>query len=170
MKRWFLCLLVLGIVVASSGCGDDFSPKKALDKISHLSENEDKAWSIDESRGHYLDEDAYPDMSDEQPLAALSEAYFTRNGHLCLNLLISNGTDKKMQINALEIQAFDHATGEQFAGGVVTLEEKLVVEVAGVEAYTVYIAPEHVMKGEGYKLPETVSLTIYFDSEPIVAE
>ena len=42
--------------------------------------------------------------------------------------------------------------------------------MAGVEAYTVYIAPEHVLKGEDYKLPESVSLTIYFDSEPIVAE
>ena len=131
---------------------------------------EDKAWTIDESRGYYVDEDAYPEMSGEQPLAALSEAYFTQNGHLCLNLLISNGTDKMMQINALEIQAFDYATGEQFAGGVVTLEEKLVIEVAGVEAYTVYIAPEHVLKGEDYKLPETVSLTIYFDSEPVEAE
>ena len=172
MKRWFLCLLVLGIVVASSGCGDDVSPKKALDKISDtlMSETEDKAWNVDESRGYYLDESAYPAMSGTQPEAALAEAYFTQNGQLCLNLLISNGTDKVMQINALDIQAFDYATGEQFAGGVVTLEEELVIEVAGVEAYTVYIAPEHVLKGEDYKLPESVSLTIYFDSEPIVTE
>ena len=133
-------------------------------------DKKDKAWNVDESRGYYLDESAYPAMSGTQPEAALAEAYFTQNGHLCLNLLISNGTDKMMQINALEIQAFDYATGEQFAGGVVTLEEKLVIEVAGVEAYTVYIAPEHVLKGEDYKLPESVSLTIYFDSEPIVAE
>lgn len=134
---------------------------------------EEKGWTIDEDRGHCLYEDAYPAMSGDQPEAALTEAYFTENGHLCVTLLISNGTDKVMRINSLELQAFDYSGGEQgdqFAGGVVTLEEGLVIKVAGVEQCTVYIAPEHVLKGEDYVLPELVSMTIYFDSEPIELE
>ena len=92
-----------------------------------------------------------------------------------MNLLISNGTDKMMRIKSLDLQAYEYVyttdatgkVGEQFAGGIITLEEELVIEVAGVEQYTVYIAPEHVLKGEDYTLPESVSMTIYFDSEPV---
>ncbi|MBR2319706.1 MAG: SLAP domain-containing protein [Clostridia bacterium] len=152
--------------MAFASCGCSKAVPKNLHAVNNIHRVENEAWKIDESRGHYVDEYASPTMTGTQLDAALTEAYFTQNGHLCLDLLISNGTDKMMQINALDIQAFDYATGEQFAGGAVTLEE-LMIEAAGIEPYTVYIAPDHVLKGEDYKLPELVSLTISFDSEPV---
>ena len=138
---------------------------------SERKNKEDKAWNIDESRGHYLDETAAPAMlSGTQLEVALREAYFTQNGHLCVTLLIYNGTDKMRQIDALDAQGFDYNTKEQFAGGKVVFEEAVVVQVAETKECTFYIAPEHVLKGEDYKLPELVYVSINFDDHMIEAE
>lgn len=140
---------------------------------SERKNKEEKAWKIDESRGHFVDEYATPTMTGTQLDAALREVYFTENGHLCVTLAIYNGTDKVRQIDALDAQGFDYTnytTGEQFAGGKVVFEEKPVVKVAETKECTFYIAPEHILKGEDYKLPELVSFSIYFDDHVVEAE
>ena len=141
-------------------------------------DKKDKAWNVDESRGYYLDESAYPAMSGTQPEAALAEAYFTKNGHLCVKLIISNGTDKVMRINSFDAQGYEgyydevgaFQLGDQFAGGRIVPTEELTILVADTVTYTFYIAPEHLLVDESYQLPDNVSFVITFDHEPVVAE
>ena len=127
-------------------------------------------WKINEARGHYTNADAYPAMSGDGPKADIKEAYFTTNNHLCVELLISNGTDKLIDIEAIDVALYDYNTDELIAGGKATLQEDLIVAVAGVSSYTFYIAPEHIHVDETTPLPEVLSFTVSIDSVPYVAE
>ncbi len=137
---------------------------------SFRKEQKNREWLIDESRGHYVDEAARPQMDGTQPLPALREAYFTNNGHLCLELLVSNGTDKVLSIETLDVRVYDYETDEMIAGGKAELEEPLVVPLAGVENYTYYIAPEHLLIDKTASLPALVYCEIEFGSVPIEVE
>lgn len=126
-------------------------------------------WDINEARGHFVDEAATPQLSGEGPMAAATEAYFTNNGHLCVELLIGNGTDEAIAIHSLDVSAYDFATEESIAGGKVELAEPLSIAVADMEAYTFYIAPEHVLVEDTAVLPDLMSfdVTIEYQSAEI---
>ena len=49
-------------------------------------------------------------------------------------------------------------------------KEELTVEIASMVEYDFYIAPEHVIKGKDYKLPEVIYFNIYFDNEAVTIE
>ena len=113
-------------------------------------------WEMDRARGRFQKADASPVMSGTGPMLDVSEAYFTNNGHLCIKMIISNGTDKVVRIDSLDIQAYNNDTGEMIGGGKATLTEELTIEVAGTTTYTFHIAPEHLKVDEKYVLPELV--------------
>ena len=123
-------------------------------------------WEINSSRGQYIKTDAYPEMSGEGPKADVSEAYFTNNGYLCVEMLIGNGTDKVLSINAMDVSAFDFASEERIGGGRAVLDEPLIIELASVATYTFYISPEHLAVAEDYTLPNLVSFEISIDHTP----
>ena len=123
-------------------------------------------WEINSNRGQYVKTDAYPEMSGEGPKADVSEAYFTNNGYLCVELLIGNGTDKVLSINAMDVSAFDFASEERIGGGRAVLDEPLIIELASVATYTFYISPEHLAVAEDYTLPNLVSFEISIDHTP----
>lgn len=141
----------------------------ALGNAFFRSEEEAK-WSINPDRGHYLNEEAQPEMSGEGPKANVREAYFTQNGHLCVELIISNGTASLIDIAALDVAVFDYDTDEMIAGGKADIEEPLVIELAGTTLYTLYIAPEHILCAKDAPLPEMLSFTITIDHVPVEAE
>lgn len=133
-------------------------------------DKESKEWLINEARGHFVKTNASPEMSGEGPKADVSEAYFTNNGHLCVKMIISNGTDHVLRVDALDVKAYDYATDEMLAGGKTELEEELTIMVAGTETYTFYIAPEHILVDEKTSLPELVSFWINIDHSPVEVE
>ena len=123
---------------------------------------------INEARGHFVNEAANPEMSGEGPKADVREAYFTKDGRMCVELLISNGTDKVISIDSLDVSAYDFATEAMIAGGKSELKkDQLTIEVAGIEPCTFYIAPEHVNVGEKEGLPKLMYFEIVIDSTPI---
>ena len=124
-------------------------------------------WSPNTLRGQYVNAEAYPDMSGDGPMADVSKAYFTNNGHLCVEMLFSNGTDKVLEIKALDVAAFDYSTDARLGGGYAELEEPVRVEVAGVTSYTFYISPEHLDVAEDSVMPEWVSFEIKITSSPV---
>ena len=50
------------------------------------------------------------------------------------------------------------------------LEDELIIEVAGTEVYTFYIAPEHIYVDETASLPELISFEISVDHVPVEVE
>lgn len=132
--------------------------------------HKNQQWAINETRGHFQNADAYPDMSGEGPKADVSEAYFTANNHLCVKLMISNGTDRMVDVEAIDVAVYNYETDELIAGGKASLPEDLIVEVAGMQTYTFYIAPEHIHVDETTALPEVIYFEISIDSVPYEVE
>lgn len=131
---------------------------------------EARGWEMDAERGYIYKEDCKPEQSGEGPMADILEVYFTQNGHLYVNIAISNGTAKPLRITAVDVAVYDDATGELIAGGKATVEEELVVLVAGVSYYPFYISPEHIRVADDAVLPEVCSFDILLDSVPHVTE
>ena len=127
---------------------------------------EEQKWQINETRGHFVNAEARPEMSGEGPKADVSEAYFTRNNHLCVQLMISNGTDRMRNIEAIDVAVYNYETEELIAGGKASIED-LVVEVAGYETYAFYIAPEHIHVDDSTALPKILSFEISIDHTPV---
>ncbi len=132
--------------------------------------NKDQQWKINETRGHYVNAQASPAMSSDGPKADVSEAYFTANNHLCVELMISNGADRMVDVEAIDVAVYNYETDELIAGGKAALPEDLIVEVAGVQTYTFYISPEHIHVDETIPLPEVIYFEISIDSVPVEAE
>ena len=175
MKRWLAGALALLMLLVICGCGND-TRKEDYENYEDYEENDDRpnkdsrGWLINESRGHFEKMDASPEISAYGPMADVSEAYFTNNGHLCVKMLISNGTDSVLRIDALDVVMTNYETGEVLAGGKAELEEELTIQLAGVEEYTFYIAPEHVLMDEKASLPDLVSFTITIDHTDVEVE
>ena len=178
MRRWIALFLVMFLVLSFGGCGDDTSVKDRdkdritngkTDSFEQTKENA-KKWAINELRGHYVNPEASPAMSSDGPKADVSEAYFTANSHLCVELLISNGADRMVNVEAIDVAVYNYETDELIAGGKAALPEDLIVEVAGVQAYTFYISPEHIHVDETTPLPEVIYFEISIDSVPVEAE
>ncbi len=125
---------------------------------------EARGWEMNADRGYIYKEDCQPEQSGEGPMSDVLEVYFTQNNHLYVNIAISNGTDKPVRITAVDVAVYDDATGELIAGGKATVEEELVVQVAGVSYYPFYISPEHIQVAEDAVLPEVCSFDILLDS------
>ena len=131
---------------------------------------EEAGWMMNQERGHFLQEDAEPEMSGEGPKANVREAYFTQNGHLCVDLVISNGTDSVIDIDAIDVAVFDYETDAMIAGGKAALEEDLIIQLADTAQYTLYISPEHVECADDAALPDVLTFTITIDHVPVKAD
>lgn len=131
---------------------------------------EEQQWMPNESRGHYQNSSAYPDMSGDGPKAEVLEAYFTQNNHLCIELIISNGTDRMIDIEAIDVTVYNYENDERIAGGKAVLSEDFIIEVAGTDTYTFYIAPEHIDAKQGTSLPDILSFSIAIDHLAVEVE
>ena len=137
---------------------------------SLLRGEEARGWEMDTERGYIYKDDCNPEQSGEGPMSDILEVYFTQNNHLYVNIAISNGTDKPVQITAVDVAVYDDETGELIAGGKATVEETFVVNVADVAYYPFYISPEHIQVAADASLPEVCSFDILLDSVVYVYE
>ena len=150
-KDVLIVILVVGIVFAVC--------LMALG-INSCRSQENGNYAINVTRGQYVDEAAYPDMSGTEPTVAVKKAYFTNGGHLCVEMLISNGTNQVLAVEALDVAAYDYTTGDFIGGGKAELEEHLILKLAAVEGYTFYISPEHLAVGEDTMIPELMEFEV----------
>lgn len=125
---------------------------------------EEQQWLIDETRGHYVNADPSPAYSVDGPQFEVTEMYFTQNQHLCIEMLITNGTDKVHELAAIDMQVYDDDSGEMIAGGRAEIAESVMLAVADTVSYTFYIAPEHIFVSEDTALPATMRCDGSIDS------
>ncbi len=138
--------------------------------INFVPDKEDVEKAMNETRGHYVDENAAPALSSDNLTADVSEAYFTNDGHLCVKLLIGNGTDKVRRIEKLVIDAYDY-NGQKIAGGTVPFDEdELVLMLMDEIEKEILISPEHVLVDDSYQLANTESFEITITSVPVESE
>lgn len=133
-------------------------------------DNQKHAWECDDSRGYLLKTNAYPELVPEGPKTDVLEMYFTENNHLYLELIIGNGTEKPVKINAVDVQVYDDATDELIAAGKVIVEQDVIVMVQDIAYYEFYISPEHIFVDENTSLPEVCSFVIELDGTSVVTE
>lgn len=131
-----------------------------------LRADEARGWEPNYDRGYIYKEDCDPEMSGDGPMADVLEVYFTNNNHLYVNLAISNGTGTPVRITEVDVAVYNDDTGELIAGGKATVEDEVIVLVAGTTYYPFYISPEHIQLSEDGELPEVCSFDILLDSEP----
>lgn len=131
---WTVMVAVAAIVVLGVGA-------LAL-QFSRTAKNE--RFQRDDTRATYFYvENAKPEMADDGVTAAVSEAYFTKGGYLCVQLVLGNGTAESMQLEALEV-ILVNGEEQQIASGYAQVSDALVIPTQGTETYTFFISPEHI--------------------------
>ena len=164
MKKWLAMLMGLTMLMTLCSCKES-TPEKETTGYTKA-----ESWDYDENRGYFLDENAAPQMSGDGLKADLYEAYYTQNGYLYVQVKIGNGTDRVQQVQSVDVALYDPETEEMIAGGVAEPEEELIVKIAEVIDYGIYISPEHIKWNDGEKLPGTLSFEITIDHTPVEVE
>ena len=102
-----------------------------------------KTYLRDEDRSYFKVTDAVPEMSEEGMSVAVSQVYYTYGGYLCVEMVLGNGTDTALRLDAIDVVLIngDEAT---IAGGYAETSGELVVAPDATENYTFYISPEHI--------------------------
>ncbi len=95
--------------------------------------------------GYFYDAEATPELSDDGITAAVNQVYYTNGGHLCVHMTLGNGTDKAIQMDALEVKISNGETEALIASGyTASIDDSYTVPADGTNTYTFYIKPEHV--------------------------
>lgn len=113
-----------------------------------------------ENSGHFLDEDASPEMSDEGIKCALIEAYYTNNGSLVLNFRLGNGTAEARYLKTLDV-TLKNAGGELIAEAATdAIDRSFVIPSQGSDTLSFTITPEYVHKSDDDLHTLTYEVTI----------
>ncbi len=100
----------------------------------------------EEITGYFYDGAATPELSNEGVTAAINEVYYTKGGHLCVNMTLGNGTNEERRLDSLEVTINNGETGDLIASGYTEeIDETFIITYGGYEGYTFYIKPEHVV-------------------------
>ncbi len=93
---------------------------------------------------YFVDSEAVPELTDEGLSAAVTAAYYTKSGYLCVELNMGNGTAKPLYMYELEVQIFNGNEELVASGYTEDIDPTYVVASGGTAPYTFYISPEHV--------------------------
>jgi len=93
---------------------------------------------------YFYDGDAKPELTNDGLTAAVTQAYYTNGGHLCVQMVLGNGTDEERLMTEIEVSIINEAE-ETIASGYAEVSNSMVlVPAGGTIEYTFYIAPQHV--------------------------
>lgn len=93
---------------------------------------------------YFIDTDAKPELTDDGLTAAVTHVYYTNGGHLCVQMVLGNGTEDERLMTEIEVSVTNEAE-ETIASGYAEVSNSMVLVPAdGTTEYTFYIAPEHV--------------------------
>lgn len=98
--------------------------------------------------GYFSRPDDQPEMSEEGIKGVIREAYFTRDNHLAVLLLLSNGLPTRHYLTALEVKIHNE-DGQMVASGYTeTIPDDFVLEPDSTAYFLFYISPEYVLLPE----------------------
>ena len=85
-------------------------------------------------------------MSEEGIKGAVTKAYYTNGGHLCVEMVLGNGLDKPQHLESILVEIHNGDSKKLIASGYTDkVAETYTVPAGGTNVYTLYIAPEHVV-------------------------
>lgn len=88
--------------------------------------------------------DDQPEMSEEGIKAVIRQAYFTKDNHLAVVMLLSNGLDTRHHLTYLNVR-IKNENGEIVAAGATDkIPESFSIEPMGTAPFTFYISPEYI--------------------------
>lgn len=113
-----------------------------------LGVQESEAFDQDENRTVFVNEEAMPEEDPDGVTAALTHAYFTKGGYLCVRLLLANGTEWDVRVDSVDIVLYN-ATDTIASAKVVGPTEAdsgdpFEISSEANRYYEFYIAPEHI--------------------------
>lgn len=122
----------------------------------------------DPDKGHFVSDGTLPELSEEEILMELDEAYYTNDGSLALVLTFSNGADTPKAVTGFSLKAINNngdviATGEQAADW----DASFTVPKENYASMTVYIPPEDVLLPDDSLYAITVEYTV--DDAPVIS-
>ncbi len=99
----------------------------------------------EENAGYFYDGEAEPALDETGVSAAVNEVYYTKGGHLCVNMTLGNGTAENRRLDSLEVSIYNGKTNKLIAGGYTEdIDKEFIVNANSYAGYTFYISPEHV--------------------------
>lgn len=94
--------------------------------------------------GYFTRPDDEPEMSEEGIKGVIREAYFTKDKHLAVKLLLSNGLPSRHYLTSLEVK-IRNEDGELVASGYTeTIPDDFLIEPNSTAYFVFYISPEYV--------------------------
>lgn len=127
---WTL-VIILGVIVVAI----------ALILVSQLRGNgKDEA----DDSGHFYDTATYPEMSTDGIKGAITEAYYTKDGSLCVKLRFSNGVDAEHYVTSLEVKVSNEDEEIIATGYTKNIPDDYYVPAEDYSTFTFYITKEFV--------------------------
>ena len=88
--------------------------------------------------------DDQPEMSEEGIKAVIQQAYFTKDNHLAVVLLLSNGLNTRHHLTYLNVR-IKNEDGETVAAGATDkIPDSFYIEPLSTAPFTFYISPEYI--------------------------
>lgn len=123
-------------------------------------EAEREKFEQDETMSYFLDSEAKPELSADGIKAAVTSAYYTKGGHLCVEMLLSNGMATDQHLISIQVEISNTQTEALIAGGYTDgVADTYVVPAGGYNEYVLYISPEHVKIHDDSLAEITYSIT-----------
>lgn len=114
--------------------------------VQFAQEKEQEKFERNESMSYIVDSSATPELSEEGIKGAVTQAYYTNGGYLCVEMVLSNGLDKPQHLESILVEISNGDTEEKIASGYTDkIAETYTIPAGGTNNYTLYIAPEHVV-------------------------
>ena len=93
---------------------------------------------------YFTDPEAEPELSEDGLTAAVTEAYYTNGGYLCIQMVLGNGTKEERLMTDIEV-CITNGDDKTIARGYAEVSNSMVmVSAGGTTNYTFYIAPGHI--------------------------
>ena len=98
----------------------------------------------EERESYFLNEEAEPEMSEDGLKAAVTAAYYTKGGYLCLEMILGNGSADDMLLTDIDVTVTNGGDKQIASGYAEVSSSEVIVPAGGTTAYTFYISPAHV--------------------------
>ena len=137
--------------------------------IQFIGVQDSEAFDPAEDRTVFVNEEAMPEEDEEGITAALTQAYFTKGGYLCVRLLMANATEDNQRVETVDIVLYN-STDTVASAKVTDVTEAdsgdaFVISSDANRYYEFYIAPEHIFLKDD-SLSE-LGMTVVVESTPL---
>lgn len=95
--------------------------------------------------GHFLDENALPELSKESVECRIAEAYYTNDDNLLLKLKLSDGSDYPQHLQTLDITLKNEKDETIAVAGTDVIDKSFVIPAGGYAELIFYIPPEYIL-------------------------